>query len=94
MERRLIVLAALLTGDPHTGLAAQTPQTLRAQIVGTWRLVAAQQRLSHGSVRADPQAGPHGAGCIMYDATGHMCVVLANLEWERVGGSTPTLHQR
>jgi hypothetical protein len=77
VKRRLIVLA-LLTGAPHTRLAAQTPQTLRAQIVGTWRLVAAQQRLSDGSVRPDPQPGPRGVGYIMYDATGHMCVVLAN----------------
>ena len=78
MKRRLIVLAAVLIGAPHTPLTAQAPQTLRAQIVGTWRLVAAMQRLSDGSVRPDPQPGPRGVGYIMYDATGHVCVVLAN----------------
>ena len=82
MKRQLIVLVAfLLTGAPRAPLAAQTPQTpqtLREQLVGTWRLVAAQQRLSDGSVRPDPQPGPRGVGYIMYDATGHMCVVLAN----------------
>jgi hypothetical protein len=75
---RLLVLAALLTAAPYARVAAQAPQTLRAQIVGTWRFVAAQQRLSDGSVRPDPQPGPRGVGYIMYDATGHVCVVLAN----------------
>jgi hypothetical protein len=78
VKRRLILLAALFTAAPHGRLVAQAPQTLRAQIVGTWRLVAAQQRLSDGSVRPDPQPGPRGVGYIMYDPTGHMCVVLAN----------------
>jgi hypothetical protein len=84
MQRALIAMVALAVGMPNARLAAQTPespqapQTLRQALVGTWRLVAARQRLSDGSVRPDPQPGAHGVGYIMYDATGHMCVVLAN----------------
>ena len=78
MKHQLIVVALLLTGAPCTRLTAQTPKTLREELVGTWRLVAARQRLADGSVRPDPQPGPRGVGYIMYDTTGHMCVVLAN----------------
>jgi hypothetical protein len=78
MQRALIAMAVLAAGTPDARLTAQRPQTLRQSLVGTWRLVAARQRLTDGSVRPDPQPGAHGVGYIMYDATGHMCVVLAN----------------
>jgi hypothetical protein len=78
MQRALMVMVVLALGVPDAHLAAQTPQTLRQALVGTWRLVAARQRLTDGSVRPDPQPGARGVGYIMYDATGHMCVVLAN----------------
>jgi hypothetical protein len=78
MHRAFIAMVALALGIPDARIAAQTPQTLRQAIVGTWRLVAARQRLTDGSVRPDPQPGARGVGYIMYDPTGHMCVVLAN----------------
>jgi Lipocalin-like domain len=78
MKRQFIAIALLMTGMSNAPPAPQTSRTLRENLVGTWRLIAARQRLSDGSVRADPQPGPRGVGYIMYDATGHMCVVLAN----------------
>ena len=78
MKRLLISCAVLLTSAPPVVLAAQAPRTLRKSLVGTWRLVAARQRMADGSVRPDPQTGPRGVGYIMYDLTGHVCVVLAN----------------
>jgi hypothetical protein len=78
MKRYLIAVGLLLMGGARTRLVAQTPRPLREELVGTWRLVAARQRLADGTVRADPQTGPRGVGYIMYDATGHVCVVLAN----------------
>jgi hypothetical protein len=77
MKRTLIAMAVLAAGNPVARLSAQAP-TLRQALIGTWRLVAARQRLADGSLRPDPQTGAHGVGYIMYDATGHMCVVLAN----------------
>jgi hypothetical protein len=73
-----MALVFLLTSTPPGLLRAQTTRMLRDDIVGTWRLVAARQTMADGSVRSDPQTGPRGTGYIMYDATGHVCVVLAN----------------
>jgi hypothetical protein len=78
VKRDLILLAFLLATAPSARLPAQTPRTLREELIGTWRLVAARQRLADGSTRPDPQTGPRGVGYIMYDATGHVCVVIAN----------------
>lgn len=78
MKYPLIALAVLTTSAPLAPLTAQATGTLRDALVGTWRLVAARQRLSDGSSRPDPQPGAHGVGYIMYDATGHVCVVIAN----------------
>ena len=78
----IVALASLLAS---TTLAAQPVHTLRDQLVGTWRLVSATQVLADGSSRPDPRPGPRGVGYIMYGATGHMCVVLANPDrpaWE------------
>jgi hypothetical protein len=75
--RHSLMALAFLTGFP-VALPAQATGTLRESLVGTWRLVSAQQRLSDGSSRPDPQPGPRGVGYIMYDATGHVCVVIAN----------------
>lgn len=78
MKYPLIILAFLMTSAPLTPLTAQGTGTLRDALVGTWRLVAARQTLSDGSSRPDPQTGARGVGYIMYDATGHVCVVIAN----------------
>jgi hypothetical protein len=78
LKRVLIGLLILLSSAPSAILTAQSPRTLRDELVGTWRLVAAHQTLADGSVRPDPQTGPRGVGYIMYDVTGHVCVVLTN----------------
>jgi Lipocalin-like domain len=59
-------------------VAAQSPRAVANQLVGTWRLVSASQRMADGTVRPDPQTGPQGTGYIMYSDTGRMCAVLAN----------------
>ena len=59
-------------------MAAQSPRAVANQLVGTWRLVSAFQRMADGTVRPDPQTGPQGTGYIMYSDTGRMCAVLAN----------------
>lgn len=79
MKPQLFAAALLaMTSFPDARPAVPAHRTLRESLVGTWRLVSARQRLSDGSVRADPGPGAHGVGYIMYDATGHVCVVLAN----------------
>jgi len=47
--------------------------------IGTWKLVSSTERHSDGSEK--PYAfGPHAAGYLMYDAGGHVCAQVANLD--------------
>jgi hypothetical protein len=87
VKRLPIALVFLLASAPPFLLTAQTGRTLRDNLVGTWRLVAARQIMADGSVRPDPQTGPRGIGYIMYDITGHVCVVVANPD--RAGWKDP-----
>ena len=56
----------------NTSTGAQSP------LVGAWRLVSTEQRLTDGTVRPSPIYGPNGTGYLMYSATGRMCVILVN----------------
>lgn len=57
---------------------AQSTTAGRSKLVGTWRLISANQRLDDGTLRPDPQPGPNGIGYIIYTETGRMCAMLAN----------------
>ena len=71
----LLALGGLLV------LRGQTTSTsLRSQLIGTWRLVSATQRLADGTVRPDPQTGPKGKGYLVYTETGQVSVVVGNPE--------------
>jgi hypothetical protein len=54
-----------------------------AQLVGTWRLVSATERMKDGSERPDPNVGARGRGYIIYTATGQVCALLGNSERKR-----------
>ncbi len=64
-------------------LRGQSATSLRSQMVGTWRLVSATQRLADGTVKPDPQTGPKGKGYLIYTETGQVCVVVGNPERSR-----------
>lgn len=50
-----------------------------APFVGTWKLVSSLETRRDGSVH--PYGfGPHPAGYLMYDATGHMCAQVVNTD--------------
>jgi hypothetical protein len=49
---------------------------VRNTIIGTWKLVSAEDTLRNGSIR--PIYGLRGQGFLMYSADGFMCVVLMN----------------
>ena len=51
-------------------------EDLARSLVGAWRLVSTQQRLSDGSTRPSPLYGPDGVGYLHYSASGRMCAVL------------------
>ncbi len=46
------------------------------QLVGTWRLVSREERLSNGKTSVDPSLGTTPVGYLMYDQSGHMAVQL------------------
>jgi len=50
----------------------------RDRLIGTWKLVSTDAILTDGSSKPFPEYGLHPVGYLMYDATGHMCVTLAN----------------
>jgi hypothetical protein len=50
-----------------------------APFAGSWRLVAARQRMADGTIRSDPDLGSRPSGYLMFDVTaGEMCVVINN----------------
>jgi hypothetical protein len=50
-----------------------------APFAGTWRLVAARQRMADGTMRPDPDLGSGPAGYLMFDVMAkQMCVVINN----------------
>ena len=57
---------------------SQTESEIRDRIVGTWKMVSAEDTMKDGTTRPYPAYGPHGKGFIMYQRDGYMCGVLVN----------------
>ncbi|HTS38172.1 MAG TPA: lipocalin-like domain-containing protein [Candidatus Solibacter sp.] len=51
---------------------------IRDQLVGTWKLVSAEETLKDGTTRPYPFLGPRGKGVLMYQRNGYMCANLVN----------------
>ena len=83
MKKALLALSVLTLSGLLVLLHGQTVNSLRSQLVGTWRLVSAAQRLADGTVRPDPQTGQKGVGYLIYTDTGQVCVVVNNPERSR-----------
>jgi hypothetical protein len=58
-------------------VAAQQRPSAR-ELVGTWGLLATQQRLADGTVQPEVKLGPRGIGYVIYSDTGVVCSFLAN----------------
>jgi len=88
MKRAKLFTAALLIASlPATAMARGTT----AQLVGTWRLVSATQRMADGTERPDPNVGAQGRGYIIYTPTGQVCAMLGHAERARwASGDRPT----
>ena len=83
MKQALLGLSVLTLSGLLVLLHGQTANSLRTQLVGTWRLVSATQRLADGTVRPDPQTGSKGVGYLIYTDTGQVGVVVNNPERAR-----------
>jgi Lipocalin-like domain len=76
----LLSLVLVLTNLLPASFAAsrQADSSLESRLLATWRLVSIGSIRPDGTLEPDPDLGPHAIGYLMYDATGHMCVSLAN----------------
>jgi hypothetical protein len=76
--------ALLATALFFAGLALPSSARDKAgELVGTWRLISATQRLADGSIRPDPNVGANGIGYIIYTSSGRVCTVIGNPERPR-----------
>ena len=66
-----------IVGGQETRVSQPEP-SVGNPLIGTWRLVSTEAILPDSSSKPFPEFGAHPVGYLMYDATGHMCVTLAN----------------
>lgn len=73
-------LALFLLGFSLCAAAAfgQTELEIRDRIVGTWKLVSAEETLKDGTTRAFPSFGPRAKEFLMHQRDGYMCGELMN----------------
>jgi hypothetical protein len=70
---------SLLFGVALCAMAfSQTESEVRDRLVGTWKLVSAEDTLKDGTTRSFPGLGPRAKGFLMYQRDGYMCAQLAN----------------
>jgi len=61
-----------------TSALAQTESEIRNQMVGSWKLVSAEETMKDGTTRSFPDFGPRPKGFLMYQHDGYMCAELMN----------------
>lgn len=75
-----------------TSAFGQTESEIRDRIVGTWKLVTAEETMKDGTTRPFPSFGPHAMGFLIYQRDGYMCAQLVNpsrLPWADPLHATP-----
>jgi hypothetical protein len=78
MRRCAMFLTGIaLCAAPAFGQTDSEPE-IRDRIVGTWKLVSAQETLKDGTTRPFPFFGLHAKGLLMYQRDGYMCAQLVN----------------
>jgi hypothetical protein len=92
----VLALATSLPGqNPPSTSQTKSVQPLAARLLGTWRLISIGSIRADGTLEPEPGLGPHAIGYLMYDATEHMCVSLANPNHPRwVNPEKPTEAER
>jgi hypothetical protein len=72
--QHVLVLGVLLLCGAFA--VARSKDDPAKRLVGTWKLISFQERLSDGSVRPTQQYGPNPVGQIIYTDMKRMCVVI------------------
>ncbi len=80
----LVAGIALILSSPvdHAQTIAATGQaasgaSIRAQLIGSWRLVSRQSRKASGELEADPGLSTVPLGVLIYDQSGHVAAQLS-----------------
>ena len=80
----LVAGIALILSSPvdHAQIIAATGQaasgaSIRAQLIGSWRLVSRQSRKASGELEADPGLSTVPLGVLIYDQSGHVAAQLS-----------------
>ncbi len=82
----LVIAASLALSFPiaqaQAGVANDHPRasgeaSIRAQLVGSWRLVSRQSRLANGQLELDPGLSITPLGVLIYDQSGHVAAQLS-----------------
>lgn len=97
MRQRILTLFTILTFSAWSNFSTtrKPSPTTREHLVGTWELVSTQDKLTNGTIRFYPEAGPSGKGFLIYTADGHLCAQLMNPDrpsWKDV--EHPTLAEK
>lgn len=77
------VAASLLDGGmvqaqaPASGSAQASPSSIRAQLVGSWRLASRTSKQANGELLPDAGLAATPMGVLVYDQTGHVAVQLS-----------------
>jgi lipocalin-like protein len=71
-----VLVAVLAVASVDASATRVAAGDLARGLVGTWRLVSTEQRLSDGTVRPSPLYGPKGVGYLIYGPSGRMCAML------------------
>jgi hypothetical protein len=72
----------------------QRESDVRDRIVGTWKLVSAEEEMKDGATRPFPAFGPHAKGFLMYQAGGYMCAQLMNPDRAKWADPVPATPQQ
>jgi hypothetical protein len=70
-----VLIGVILCASSALG---QTESEIRDRIVGSWKLVSAEEAMKDGTTRSFPGFGPHAKGFLMYQRDGYMCAELMN----------------
>lgn len=72
-----VLFASLVSHSLPANAKAAGQTSIRAQLVGSWRLVSRETHKANGELLADPNLAAVPMGFLVYDATGHVAAQLS-----------------
>lgn len=73
----IAVPVALVQSQSHVSDATASPSSVRAQLIGSWRLISRESRRENGQVETDQGLAKLPLGVLIYDQSGHVAAQLS-----------------